>query len=77
MIPGIRKTRENEGINKGEAKEIAQKTRAPAAPAEEWGSIPSTHTASHNNMQFQFQVILCPLLASKGTSCNQPHIRIK
>ena len=48
-------------------KEMAQQLRAVATSSKDPGLISSTHGMAHNHLQFQFQRIWCPLLASMGT----------
>lgn len=49
--------------------EMAQGLKALATLPEDHSSSPSTHTMTHNHLQFLFQSIQCPLLASVGSAC--------
>ena len=50
------------------AKEMAKPSRVLTAPAEDTGSVPSSHMAAHN-LQHQPQGSQCPFLASACTQC--------
>ena len=51
---------------------MTQQLRALAVLKENLGSVPNSHTVTHNQLSIQFQELYHPLLASEGT---QAHTR--